>query len=47
LVHRIVAEHGGSLTLQRLSPQGTVARLVFRHALAPVPELLVGSPPRD
>ncbi len=33
LVHRIVTEHGGTLSLLRLTPQGTVARMVFRRAL--------------
>ncbi len=35
VVHRIVAEHGGSLSLQGTGSAGTVARLLFRRAVAP------------
>ena len=45
LVHRIVTEHGGTLSLHRLAPQGTVARMVFRRALQPARGSVSGAIP--
>jgi nitrogen fixation/metabolism regulation signal transduction histidine kinase len=38
LVHRIVADHGGTLRLDNRSPRGTVARIVLTDAVATASE---------
>jgi two-component system nitrogen regulation sensor histidine kinase NtrY len=39
LVHRIVADHGGTLHLENRSPRGTVARIVLTDAVATAMEV--------